>query len=280
MPSTARGGAMLVAAMACFSISDVLAKHLSADLAPVVLAWCRYVLLLALVAPLAVVRPQILRTRRPYLQLLRSVGLVGSAVLFLLGLRLLPVAEATAMVFASPLFVTLLATLFLGERLSLPRWLPVALGFAGVLVVVRPGAGVFGMAALFPLLSSLAWACAVVCTRKLSAEDSSATTTFYSALAGAAALTIALPPIDASLAAHAPALALMACSWCAAQWLTISAYRAAPATSIAPYAYSQLVWATLLSIAVFAHVPDLMSLSGMGIIVAAGVLAWRNTRRP
>jgi drug/metabolite transporter (DMT)-like permease len=277
---TTRGGTMLVAAMVCFAISDVVAKHLSAQIPPVVLAWCRYVLLLALVLPLAAMRPELLRTRRPYLQFLRSVGLVSSAVLFLLGLRLLPVAEATAMVFASPLFVTLLATLFLGERLSLLRWMPVAMGFAGVLVVVRPGAGVFGAAAMFPLLSSFAWACAVVCTRRLSAEDSSVTTTLYSALAGTAALSLSLPSLQVSLVAHVPALGLMACSWCAAQWLTVWAYRAAPAASIAPYSYSQLVWATLLSIVVFGHVPDAMSLLGMGVIVAAGVLAWRNAPRP
>lgn len=148
----------------------------------------------------------------------------------------------------------------------------VTLGFAGVLIVVRPGAGVFGVAAVFPVLSSLAWASAVICTRKLSADDSSTTTTLYSALLGTGALALLLPVIDRQvLMVHAASLGAIAACWCAAQWLTISTYRIAQAASIAPYAYSQLVWASLLGVAVFGHVPDAMSLVGMA-------LAWRAER--
>jgi drug/metabolite transporter (DMT)-like permease len=278
-PALARAALLLTAAMACFSVSDVLAKQLSAQLPPVVLAWCRYLLLLVTVLPIALLRPATFCTGRGAWQAARAAGLVGSAVLFLFALQALPVAEATAMVFASPLFVTLLAALILRERVPMHRWATVALGFAGVLIVVRPGIGVFGGAALFPLLSSLAWACAVICTRKLSAEDSSTTTTLYSAVFGTGALSLMLPDMDHRvLMAHALPLVGMAACWCGAQWLTISAYRIAPAASIAPYAYTQLVWASLLGVLVFMHVPDTVSLAGMAVIITSGLLAWRGGR--
>ncbi len=278
-PALVRGALLLAVAMAFFSVSDALAKHLSTALSPVLLAWCRYLLLLLTVLPLALLRPATWRTRQPGWQAARGASLVGSAVIFLFALRVLPVAEATAMVYASPLYVTLLATLVLRERVPLHRWLPVTLGFAGVLIVVRPGAGVFGGAALLPLLSSLCWASALICTHKLSAQDSPITTTLYSAVFGTAALSLMLPDLDpALLAAHAGPLAGMAICWCTAQWITLQAYRFASAADLAPYSYTQLVWASLLGLVVFSHVPDPVSLAGMAVIIASGLVAWRQGR--
>lgn len=279
---SARGAALLIAAMAGFSLSDAMAKQLSGAFSPIVMAWFRYLLLLSTVAAIALARPAIVRSTRPVLQVGRALALVGSALLFLFGLRALPVAEATAMVFASPLFVTLLAALALREHVSPWRWLPVTLGFAGVLIVVRSGALGFGGAELFPLLSSMAWAAAVTLTRKLSAADASATTMFYSGVVGTACLSVILPALDlAALRAHAPLLLAMAGAWCAAQWLTIAAYRVAPAATIAPFAYSQLVWASLLGLLLFQHIPDAWSLAGMAVILASGLLAaWQRRTRP
>jgi drug/metabolite transporter (DMT)-like permease len=279
-PAAARGAALLVAAMACFSASDALAKQLSGALPPLVLAWCRYLLLLAVVAPLALRHPAAWRSQRPGLQVLRAAALAASAMLFLFGISLLPVAEATAMVFASPLFVTLLASLALREHVPLSRWWPVLLGFGGVLVVVRPGAGVFGAAALYPLLSSMAWACAVICTRRLSSSDSTLTTMLYSSVIGTAASTLLLPSVQpGALLAHAWPLLCMAGAWCLAQWLTIVAYRLAPAAAIAPFAYTQLLCAALIGWVVFDHLPDGASFAGMAVILASGVWAAGAARR-
>ena len=281
MPSTLRGAALLIAAMAAFSLSDVMAKKLSASLPPMAIAWLRYLLLLLTVLPLAIAQPAAWRTRRPLLQAGRAAGLVASAVLFLFAIQAMPVAEATAMVFASPLFVTLLAALVLREVVPLPRWLPVVMGFIGVLIVVRPGFLGFGGAEIFPLLSSMAWAVAVVCTRRLSEVDSATTTMLYSGVFGTAGLSLLLPALQLpDLWAQGPLVLGMAATWCAAQWLTIAAYRTAPAASIAPFAYSQLVWAALLGFAVFQHVPDAISLLGMGVILASGLAAaWQGRGR-
>ncbi|HZT55980.1 MAG TPA: DMT family transporter, partial [Burkholderiaceae bacterium] len=152
------GAALLATAMLCFSLSDAAAKQLAPQLSPTQVAWYRFALLALTVVPLALRTPALWRSRRPLLQSVRAAALVGSALLFLNGLRLMPIAEATAMVFASPLFVTLLATLLLRETMTPWRWLPVVCGFAGVLTVLRPGSFAFGGAEVFPMLSSLAWA--------------------------------------------------------------------------------------------------------------------------
>lgn len=140
----AAGGALLVAAMAGFALSDMWAKTLATSFSPVLLAWFRYLGLLAMVLPLVLARPALVRTAQPRLQVLRALALVGSALFFLHALRRIPQAEATAVVFASPLLVMLLARVVLGERAGLQRWLPVLCGFAGVLVVVRPATLAFG----------------------------------------------------------------------------------------------------------------------------------------
>ena len=102
---------LVVTAMICFSLSDALVQHAGPGLSPARLAWLRYCLLLLTTLPLVSLQPRLWRARCPWLQALRALGLVGSAVLFLQGLKLLPIAEATALVFASPIYITLLAAL-------------------------------------------------------------------------------------------------------------------------------------------------------------------------
>jgi drug/metabolite transporter (DMT)-like permease len=260
--------------MAGFALSDMWAKGLAASFSPFLLAWFRYLGLFAMVLPLVLARPALLRTAQPHLQVLRAMALVGSAVFFLCALRAIPQAEATAMVFASPLFVMLLARLVLRERAGLRRWLPVLCGFAGVLVVARPGRLAFGGAEIFPILSSMSWACAVVLTRSLSAREHAATTVLYSAAIGTLGLSLLLPAIEwPAVGAAAWRLALMSLSWCAAQWLVLVAYRIAPPSVIAPFSYSQMLWAALLGGAVFGHWPDATSWAGMGLIALGGLYA-------
>lgn len=274
------GSLLLLGAMAGFSVSDALVQHAGSGLDAAQLAWLRYALLLVTAIPLAVHNPALLRSGRPFVQLGRACGLVGSAVLFLQGIKTLPIADATALVFASPLYVTLLSWLLLREPLALWRSAPVLLGFAGVLVVARPGGAGFDAAMLFPMLSSMAWAGAVICTRLLSGTDTAATTMLYSAALGVLALS--LPAMDMDLRALArqwPWLLAMAGSWCMAQWLLIGAYRLAPPSAIAPFSYSQLLWAALLGWLVFGQVPSAQTLLGIAVIVLSGLWATWMARR-
>lgn len=276
----AAGIVMLIAAMGCFAASDALAKQLSARLPAVEIAWFRYLALLVTVGPLLLRERGALRSGRLGVQVGRALGLVGSAILFILALGRLPIAEATAMVFASPLFVTLLSALLLRERVDALRWAIVATGFVGVLIVMRPGTSAFQPAALLPVGSSIAWAVAVICTRKASETDGVATTMTHSALIGGVLLTALVVPLFVAPTGHeALLLVAMTIAWCAAQWLTVAAYHRADASTLAPFAYSQLLFASLLGIAVFGQWPDGVALAGIGVILGCGgVAAWRSVR--
>jgi drug/metabolite transporter (DMT)-like permease len=272
--------ATLVGAMACFSTSDALAKQMAHRLPAVEIAWFRYVGLM--IALLAVWRGNgpLPRSSNIQVQVVRAIGLVSSAVFFIIALRVLPIAEATALSFASPLFVMLLSALMLRERVGRLHWIVVCVGFCGVLLVLRPGSYAFEPAALLPMASSAAWAVALIYTRKAAAHDGVVTTIAYSAGLGFALLSLlALPQFVLPTRHEAILLALMALAWCSAQWLTVNAYHRGEASVLAPFAYSQLLWSNALGYLVFAHIPDALSLAGIGIILACGALgAWSATR--
>ena len=271
---------MLVAAMACFSASDALAKYLTGMLPVAVIVWVRYLAFMVTLIPLLRRGRSVLRTQRLWLHGIRSIALAASASFFILALRVLPMAEATALVFASPLFVTILSAWLLDERVDAVRWLIVVAGFVGVVVVMRPGSAVFRFEALLPICSSIAWAISVICTRKLAMHDGVDTTLVYSGIFGFAVVTlvalpqIAVPPAEGSLAAVA-----MAVVWSAAQWLSVHAYHRGNVSVLAPFSYSQLMWSTLIGFVVFRHIPDGASLAGICTILACGVVAmWWSTR--
>lgn len=279
-PTPGSAIAMIVGAMACFSISDALAKYLTGFLPIVVIVWIRYLAFVVTLSPLLRQGRAVLRTRRPWLHLVRAIALASSAAFFILALRVLPMAEATALVFASPLFVTVLSAWLLREHVDRVRWLIVAVGFAGVIVVMRPGSAAFHMAALLPICSSIMWAVSVICTRKLTAHDGVDTTLVYSGLIGFTVLTvlalpqIAVPPPEALWAAVAMALV-----WSAAQWLSVHAYHRGNVSVLAPFAYSQLLWSTLIGVLAFRQVPDAATFAGIATILACGgVAVWWSTR--
>ena len=256
-----------------FSLSDVLAKLLRQSLPAVEIAWLRYIVFVAFGTFLAGRnRFAGLRPRRPVLQVLRGLGLVASAVLFINGLGYLPVAEATAINFISPAFITALSIPFLGEVVGIRRWAAVLAGLGGVLIVIRPGAGALQAAAAFPLLSALCWAAAIIITRRMGATDRTQTTLFWSALTGLAALTVLVPfgfvlptPGQAGIA-----LALGACA-SVGQYLVIIAYRLVPASTLAPFSYAQILSSTGFGYLIFSAVPDRATIVGVAIVIASGL---------
>jgi drug/metabolite transporter (DMT)-like permease len=168
----------------------------------------------------------------------------------------------------------------LGEHVDRVRWLIVAVGFAGVVIVMRPGSAAFHPAAVLPICSSIAWAISVICTRKLTAHDGVETTLLYSGIMGFTLLTLlALPQIVVPPAEALWAAAGMAIVWSAAQWLSVHAYHRGNVSVLAPFSYSQLLWSTLIGVVAFQHVPDAATLAGIVTILACGVVAvWWSTR--
>ncbi|MEZ0168073.1 DMT family transporter [Microvirga sp. TS319] len=261
-------------AMAFFSTSDILAKMLSVTLHPLQIAWFRYMVAIIAAAPLLTAFRGRIRSQHHSVQLVRGAAMLSSTLFLIAALRLLPVAEATALVFVSPLIITTLSVLLLREVVSPLRWLIVLLGFLGVLIIIRPGNEGFAWTAFLPLCSSLCWALGVIYTRKVVAVDTPLTTLVYSAVTGFVAISALVPfnfispTMDQLLLGTA-----MGLLWVAAHICITLAYSSAPASQLAPYSFTQIIWAALLGYLVFSHTPDALAILGCGVIIASGMLS-------
>src|SRR6202051_259157 len=190
-----RGIALILASTVFLGASDVTAKYLSATLPSIEIAWIRFLVFALIMSPAMVPGSPLfaLHSQRPGFRLVRGAALLGSSLLFISGLRFLPIAEASATGFVSPLFVTALSIVFLGERVGVRRWIATALGLIGVLIILRPGTGAFHAAAFFPIVSALAWACTLIMTRMMSGREHALTTMTWSSIAGGCILSALLP---------------------------------------------------------------------------------------
>lgn len=273
-PSPVKGILLLVASTIVFSICDVITKHLAATLPAAEIAWIRYATFSCLVLPVVLMAggKALLRAKRPGLQVLRTLGMIGSTIFFTMGLRYLPVAESTAIYFISPILIMALSILFLGESVGWRRWVAALVGLIGVLVVIRPGTEAFQATALFPLLGATTWAAGAVVTRKMSGSDHPLTTLVYSAVVGCLILSVALPFTWVTPSGSEVGLALvMGLFFAIGQWFVIVAYRHGSASVIAPFSYVQLLWAGALGYLVFGALPDGWTIVGACIIAASGL---------
>jgi len=252
---------------------DATAKYLVARYPVVEVVWARFVFHMLFVVMVLAPRLKLyLRSRRPGLQLLRSVLLLACTLLFFSGVGLLPLADASAIMFTSPILLTVLAIPLLGEQVGPRRWAAVIVGFAGALIVVRPGLGVMGTGAALLLGAALCNALYQLATRKLRAADAPLTTLLYTALAGTVLLSAVVPfAWVAPQPAHWPLFALMGLFGGAGHFTLIKAFQRAPAAVVAPFSYASLVWATGLGFVVFGDLPDLWTVTGAAIIAGGGL---------
>ncbi len=271
---------MTLLAMAVFSGMDATSKLFAASHHPVQVAWARYLFILLFLAPVvAGGRGRAVRTARLWLQLARGLCMLGSALFFIFALSRLPLATATSLGFVSPLLVTALSIPMLGERVGVRRWLAVAVGFAGVLIVVRPGAASFDPAALLPIASSACWAMGLIITRMMRGSEPVLTTLLLSTLVAFAATSLAVLPVWRPMPAEIWALAaLMGGLSTVGQYFLIAAFRYAPPSLLAPFSYSQIVWATLLGLALFGTLPDVLTWVGAAVIVGSGIYTLHRER--
>jgi drug/metabolite transporter (DMT)-like permease len=269
-----RGIALILASTVFLGTSDVTAKYLSATLPSIEIAWIRFIVFTLIMVPAMVPGSPVyaLRTDRIGLQLLRGAALLSSSLLFISGLRFLPIAEASATGFVSPLFVTALSILFLGESVGLRRWLATALGLVGVLIILRPGTSAFHPAAFFPLVSALGWACTLIMTRMMSGKEHASTIMSYSSIAGLGILSALVPFVWVTPTWQDILLGiLVGFASTAGQWIVVLAFRYADASVLAPFSYTQLLWVSILGFLVFGEVPDVWTVTGAVFIVASGL---------
>jgi drug/metabolite transporter (DMT)-like permease len=269
-----KGIALILSSTAFLSISDVTAKYLSASLPSIEIAWLRFLVFALIMVPAMVPGSPLfaLKTNRVGLQLMRGAALLGSSLFFISGLRYLPIAEASATGFVSPLFVTALSIIFLSEKVGVRRWLATAVGLLGVLIILRPGSSAFHPAAFFPLVSALAWACTLVMTRMMSGREHAITIMTYSSIAGVAILSVLVPFVWVAPSWQAIAFGvLIGVFSTAGQWIVVLAFRYADASVLAPFSYTQLVWVSILGFIVFGELPDVWTIAGAAFIVGSGL---------
>src|SRR4029077_2961795 len=228
-----RGIALILASTVFLGASDVTAKYLSATLPSIEIAWIRFLVFALIMVPSMLPGSPLyaLQTKSLGLQLMRGAALLGSSLFFISGLRFLPIAEASATGFVSPLFVTALSIIFLGEKVGLRRWIATALGFVGVIIILRPGSGAFHPAAFFPLVSALAWACTLIMTRMMSGTERAITTMTYSSIVGLVLLSALVPSVWVTPSWHDVAFGVfIGVASTAGQWIVVLAFRYADAS--------------------------------------------------
>jgi drug/metabolite transporter (DMT)-like permease len=273
----ARGALLLVCAMGLFALMDATGKVLMQRYPPFQIVWARYLGQALIVAVILAPRlHRVVRTGHVRLQLVRSALLFGATLCGFTAFSRLPLAEVTAVFQTAPLAITALAALVLREPVGPRRWAGVVIGFAGAMIVVRPGSAVFDPYALLPLVAAFLFASYSIATRFLGRDESNLTTLFYTAALGALIASAAVPFVWI-----APAwgdlwlIGAMAGVGALGQFLLILAFSAAPAAAIAPFTYAGLLFAAALGFAIFGDAPDIWTMVGAAVIVGSGVYVWR-----
>lgn len=288
-----KGVLCVMAGIAIFSIQDVIIKSISGSYPVHQIVFFRSLVALPLLLVIAQIDgglPQ-LRTRRPWAHILRGCAMLGSYTTYYLAIAALPLANAVALFFVAPLMITALSHFVLGEKAQLRRWLAVATGFVGVLVMTRPGGGTLEPAVLLAVLAALFYAISVIATRRLGATESGASLAFSVTLvyAGANGL-LGVWLGDGALARDGHAsLEFLLRAWLLPDWTDFAlmaacgviaafgfyflsqAYRLARATSVAPFEYIGLPLAALWGFLFWREVPDLSTLFGVVLIVGSGL---------
>ena len=280
---TLTGIAFTVLACACFSILDTGSKYAGALLPLLMALWLRYVLQTALTVGYGVARHglDIFRTQRPGFQCLRAVLFCLSNALAMLSLRYLPLAEFTAVVALTPLALTLVAALWLRQRVSPLRWMLVALGFAGTLIIIRPGAGFSGWALFWPALQLMANTAYQVLSSRMAGKERPLTTQIYTSLLALTLACASLPwtwqmPDTAALWLAGIAMGVGSA---VGHLMLLKAYEKAEPATITPFLYSQIPCALLAGWLVYGHIPDQWAVTGMAMVAACGAAsAWLSMR--
>lgn len=284
--STRRGLALIATAMFFFACIDGLSKYLmqpgKEDFSVIQVLWIRYLFLVVLCVIFSSRHGGIamLRTRRPWLQVARSVIFLVQLALVLLGFKFLPMDEVVSIGAAAPLLVTAASVPLLGEKVGVRRWTAVSVGFVGVLLILRPGLAVVQPASLWVLLATGLFTIVQVMTRVLARTDSSETTVAYTALIGAAALSTIGPfywtPPDTTAWIL---LIVIATFGGLGNFLFIIAVQTAPPVALQPLYYTLLVWSTLMGYVLFGDIPDAFTIIGASMIVGGGLYALFRERR-
>jgi drug/metabolite transporter (DMT)-like permease len=288
-----RGAAFLVLAMLIFSMQDIAVKWIGGGYPVLEIVIFRS--LVALPCTFIFLRYEGIRglpaTQQPRLEYLRGFFLFLSFTAYMMGVAALPLADAAAIRNSAPLMITLLSVVWLGEKVKPRHWLALFVGFLGVLLIVKPGSASFNLGSIFSLVATLFYALNIMITRKLHGRDSSATMAYYSSLVYLAAAFI-LAPLVVGIGeipdAH-PSIAFLFRTWTAPSWLDLvimsglglvwaagmyfvaRAYSLAPASAVAPFEYTPLLFNVMWGLLLWREIPNLSTLAGAFLTLSSGL---------
>ncbi len=281
----AKGIWLMVAAVAAFAAQDGFAKHLASEYSTMMVIMIRYWAFAGFVAILALRRPEgpraAIRSTRLWAHLVRSILLVAEICLIVWGYTLIGLINSHAIFAVCPLLIVALSGPILGERISWQRWAAVAAGLVGVLIILRPGMGVFSWAAFLPLASALLFALYSVLTRLTTRDEPTFPAFFWPGLIGAVLMTaIGLPHLEPMAPQDAGFLAAYCALSIFSHWLLLKCYEQIEAARVQPYAYLQIVFVTGIGLMVYGEALELPVALGTLVIVAAGLYALSLERKP
>ncbi|SDQ78877.1 DMT family transporter [Pseudovibrio sp. Tun.PSC04-5.I4] len=295
--NTLHGVLFMMAGLLILSSTDGVVKYLSDFFSPLTVSFFRFAVQLVIILALA---PFYKRTWRSLLQettimlFVRGLLLAVGSIFIVFALKYLPLTDATAIFFIQPVFLVIFSAMFLKEQVGMKRWLAVFLGFAGVLIIIRPGTGVFQPAALLPLAAAISFACYLMLTRKLSGQASQLAIQFATGFAG----TLLILPIlvfawltgfGGELVVSHPTdsftlpitfLLGIGGTGLIAHVLLVKAFERAPASLLAPVNYIEIFSATLIGYLVFNEVPDEFIWVGVFLLFSSGIILAHAERKP
>jgi drug/metabolite transporter (DMT)-like permease len=279
-----RGLLLLVSALFFFACMDTSTKYLAASYPVPLVVAVRYIVNCALMVVLLAPRQgrQLLETRRTGLVLVRALSLVVASLCVGLALKRIPVAETTALIFLGPMLVVLIAGPVLHERIGALGWTAAATGLCGVLLIVRPSSGLDATGVVFGLCAACANAAYQLLSRILVASERTVALLFYTALLGSICFGLAMPWFwggDPPTRLQVLLFVNVGVAGGIGHYLFTAAFRHAPASMLAPLNYLQLLWAGLLGWLAFGHVPDGVTVLGMAVVAASGVMITLKSRR-
>ena len=273
---------LTITAVFLFTVMDTIAKWLMQSYPVQQVVWARYcfhTLVLFLLLPIYGART-LFWTRRPVGQISRGILMVGSTLSFFAAISFIPLTDAYAVSFSSPILVTLLSVPLLGEKIGVRRWTAMLMGFAGVLIVVEPGSGAASGASALALLTALQYALYQIVTRKLSGGETSLGLLFYSSVVGTVVMTAWIPFVwQTPTLLGGLVMSALGLLGAVGHLILIRALTLAPVSTTAPFGYLQLIWAIVFSFLLFGEVPDWRTLTGALLVVGSGLYIFRRTAR-
>ena len=275
---------LMVITTIVFASQDGLSKYLATEYNVYMVVMIRYWFFAAFVMTISSRKPggvkQVAKTKTPLLQIFRSLILVAEMCVTILAFTLLGLAETHAIFASYPLIIAMLSGPILGEHVGWRRWLAICVGFFGILIILNPGNGIFSPYALVPLAGAILFALYGLLTRYAGQYDNSSTSFFWTGIVG----SIAMPAIglnfwDPVSQGDWSIMLILSASGMLGHFLLIKCYEVAEASAVQPFAYLQLIWASLIGVIIFGEQITTNVLIGACIIVGAGLFTlWRERK--